>query len=197
MTEAPDLRPPLVASAAATTTATAASTFHCSICLEDFIAREAATVECAHSFCFSCIHNWTNKTHSCPLCRQSVRTIAYNHAVISIPPLIIRVLVRNCLGWERMFKFKFRSTFKPLILKWYMHHCRPPSTKRRNICFFWNGSSVTATDTAKNLCMEDGAVITIKHKIKLRMEMLLPLQKIAGACDVASDIASWCGIIST
>jgi hypothetical protein len=31
----------------------------------------------------------------------------------------------------------------------------------------------------------------------LRMEMLLPLQKIAGACDVASDIASWCGIIST
>ncbi|KAM9239873.1 E3 ubiquitin-protein ligase RNF8 isoform 2-T2 [Leptosomus discolor] len=42
----------------------------CTICSEHFI--EAVTLNCAHSFCSYCIHEWTKRRAECPICRQEI-----------------------------------------------------------------------------------------------------------------------------
>ena len=43
----------------------------CSVCLQLFL--EACTLECAHSFCRACIHDWLKRNDECPACREQVK----------------------------------------------------------------------------------------------------------------------------
>lgn len=54
------------------------STEPCTICLSDSLS-DAATLDCcAHTFCFSCIEQWTHDIAStCPLCKREVGSIRY------------------------------------------------------------------------------------------------------------------------
>ena len=50
----------------------------CTVCM-DLLTNPYST-ECGHTFCKSCILNWTKSTPSCPVCRKSLKTI--KHATI-------------------------------------------------------------------------------------------------------------------
>ncbi len=45
---------------------------HCSICMD---ARNNATTQCGHMFCYSCIDKIKNSTKTCPKCREVIVTI--------------------------------------------------------------------------------------------------------------------------
>ncbi|XP_044763912.1 E3 ubiquitin-protein ligase CHFR-like isoform X2 [Coccinella septempunctata] len=49
------------------------SDLECSICQELFI--KAATLNCSHSFCSSCIHRWKNQRNHCPICRRPIESV--------------------------------------------------------------------------------------------------------------------------
>ncbi|XP_066910765.1 micronuclear linker histone polyprotein-like isoform X3 [Clytia hemisphaerica] len=45
----------------------------CVVCLDKVNVR--GVIICAHWFCFVCIHEWSKKTNTCPLCKQRFRCI--------------------------------------------------------------------------------------------------------------------------
>lgn len=50
----------------------------CAICLEDKKKYEVYSETCKHSFCFTCINNWSTRKHWCPFCKQSLTGILHD-----------------------------------------------------------------------------------------------------------------------
>jgi E3 ubiquitin-protein ligase CHFR len=55
----------------------------CGIC-QDLMYRPVALQPCMHNFCGSCFAQWMKRKAECPQCRQSVRVVSRNHAVMAI-----------------------------------------------------------------------------------------------------------------
>ncbi|XP_074666394.1 uncharacterized protein LOC141917201 [Strix aluco] len=53
------------------------SEWRCPIC-SDTRDGAAYVTPCLHQFCLGCIVRWTNRKASCPLCRQTVKSIIYS-----------------------------------------------------------------------------------------------------------------------
>ena len=45
----------------------------CAVCSEVFV--EATAVNCGHTFCHFCIHEWKKKKSNCPVCRTDIKQI--------------------------------------------------------------------------------------------------------------------------
>mmetsp|Transcript_11399 Transcript_11399/g.20342 ORF Transcript_11399/g.20342 Transcript_11399/m.20342 type:complete len:239 (+) Transcript_11399:399-1115(+) len=63
---------------------------NCSICFTNYAPEiEGTLVPCSHKFCFSCIHQWSRLSNSCPLCRASFQVIVRSDSTThdaSAPP---------------------------------------------------------------------------------------------------------------
>mmetsp|Transcript_11739 Transcript_11739/g.18838 ORF Transcript_11739/g.18838 Transcript_11739/m.18838 type:complete len:238 (-) Transcript_11739:14-727(-) len=63
---------------------------NCSICFTNYVPEiEGTLVPCSHKFCFSCIHQWSRLSNSCPLCRASFQVIVRSDSTThdaSAPP---------------------------------------------------------------------------------------------------------------
>ena len=49
---------------------------NCAICFQDFV--NPLKLQCTHIFCEGCISNWLQEQKTCPLCRQTVVSAAFN-----------------------------------------------------------------------------------------------------------------------
>ena len=47
------------------------SQLQCSVCCEVII--KATTINCGHTFCEYCLHEWQKKKSNCPLCRTDIK----------------------------------------------------------------------------------------------------------------------------
>ena len=45
----------------------------CAVCSEVFV--EATAINCGHTFCHFCIHEWKKKKSNCPVCRTDIKQI--------------------------------------------------------------------------------------------------------------------------
>merc|ERR1719348_2178680 len=45
----------------------------CAVCSEVFV--EATSINCGHTFCHYCIHQWKKKKSNCPVCRTDIKQI--------------------------------------------------------------------------------------------------------------------------
>ena len=43
----------------------------CAVCSEVFV--EATAINCGHTFCHFCIHEWKKKKSNCPVCRTDIK----------------------------------------------------------------------------------------------------------------------------
>ena len=57
---------------AATSTSCANDVQTCAICFEDIGQKNAASTECGHTFCLSCLLSQLKHSNSCPLCRTPI-----------------------------------------------------------------------------------------------------------------------------
>ncbi|VVC46040.1 Hypothetical protein CINCED_3A005786 [Cinara cedri] len=48
------------------------SELQCQICYEIFI--KPIVLNCAHTFCATCIHIWTKRVNRCPVCRMNIKS---------------------------------------------------------------------------------------------------------------------------
>ena len=46
----------------------------CAVCSELFV--EATSINCGHTFCHYCIHEWKKKKSNCPVCRMDIKQMA-------------------------------------------------------------------------------------------------------------------------
>ena len=46
----------------------------CAVCLEDLGSRNTTTLDCGHSFHYTCIFRWNRTHNNCPCCRQNINT---------------------------------------------------------------------------------------------------------------------------
>lgn len=54
----------------------------CGVCHGVF--KEATTINCGHTFCSHCIHEWQKKKSNCPVCRTDIKHMVLNHIVEKI-----------------------------------------------------------------------------------------------------------------
>ena len=72
-----------------------ASEIKCTICLGPF-ENMSSTGICIHKFCFTCLLEWTEIRHACPLCKIKFESIIHtiksneNFDTYILPPLILQ-----------------------------------------------------------------------------------------------------------
>ena len=65
-------------------------TQNCSICITPLGETNKCTLDCGHSFHYSCVFRWNSENQSCPMCRNQV-----NIAQAASPPLVHPRNTRN------------------------------------------------------------------------------------------------------
>ncbi|KAI1321452.1 E3 ubiquitin ligase [Mortierella claussenii] len=102
----------------------------CSICVDYF--SSPCTIECGHTFCYTCLHSWVEIHKSCPTCRTKLLrrpTVSFNireqvHASIArLPEPERTVATEKMEAEERSMKLKLNrgdiwaGIFKPISLE--------------------------------------------------------------------------------
>jgi hypothetical protein len=80
---------------------------NCPDCLDTFTTQEVATPDvCNHTFCASCLQEWSKHKNICPLDRQTFHFILVRHhlagEILKKIPVELDRPVRNSLGWVRL-----------------------------------------------------------------------------------------------
>jgi len=73
------------------------NTISCCICM-DSINKNKVTLECGHSFHYSCLFNWNKQKTSCPYCRGNIDDIEPSTPELEQPNMVVPVYELN-LGY--------------------------------------------------------------------------------------------------
>ena len=55
----------------------------CGIC-QDILYKPVSLLDCLHTFCCACVHDWLERSKECPECRQKVKSVNKNHIVANL-----------------------------------------------------------------------------------------------------------------
>ena len=76
----------------------------CAVCSEVFV--EATAINCGHTFCHFCIHEWKKKKSNCPVCRTDIKQIV----AVKVGPL--KHQRRAIISENNPKEFLFNLSFK-------------------------------------------------------------------------------------
>eukprot|EP00045_Choanoeca_perplexa_P012281 m.133493 g.133493 ORF g.133493 m.133493 type:complete len:342 (+) comp15951_c0_seq26:324-1349(+) len=112
----------------------------CSICLEDDMGDEVATLlPCNHSFCRGCIRQWLQAAPGCPQCREeNIEAFFYQNEVHPLVDMLPEILCQACstpgdlivcddcnLLWVFAFCC-FATCVTSVLSSWHLHCLSPP-----------------------------------------------------------------------
>jgi hypothetical protein len=168
----------------------------CPICLEQF--DDPALLDgCFHKFCFVCICSWISRVPSCPLCKQSFKTII--HHIVTEHQFDRVSLERILSRTERSDTRNARSSMSSSSSSRARTRGYPHDDHRYSRRFGSNydndrPTSTTSTTTAPTTVVESGGIIS-RREVYANLRRIKPLEFGAAAnllpsAEVATALAA-------